>query len=287
LPHAQIWSDNHNNQSKRLLGVFGYSRRAIELVWTTSPAMTIGLALLTLIAGVMPALAAYIGQLIVDSVVAAIALHRDTGRTDTSNILIYIGLEALTVVILSAAQRGISVIQSLFRALLGQRVNVMILEKALELQLAQFEDSEFYDKLTRARREASTRPLSLVNKTFSLIQNGIALFSYAVLLVQFSAWMLLILVLGALPVFIAEAKFSGEAFRLFRWRSPETRMQLYLETVLAREDSAKEVKLFQVGEKLLQRYKDIFFKLYDKDRALSIRRDFWGFVLGLVGSIAY
>ena len=59
------------------------------------------------------------------------------------------------------------------------------------------------------------------------------------------------LLLAGLPAFVAETKFSGDAFRLFRWRSPETRMQLYLETVLAREDHAKEVKLFGLGPLLL------------------------------------
>ena len=71
----------------------------------------------------------------------------------------------------SLAQRGISLAQSLLRAQLGQRVNVMILEKALTLDIQQFEDSEFYDKLTRARREASSRPISLVTETFGLVQS--------------------------------------------------------------------------------------------------------------------
>ena len=148
---------------------------------------------------------------------------------------------------MAGAQRGLSLCQALLRAQLGQRVNVMILEKALTLELQHFEDSEFYDKLTRARREASSRPLSLVMRTFGLAQNAISLLSYAVLLVRFSPWTMLVLLLAGLPAFIAEAKFSGDAFRLFRWRSPETRMQIYLETVLAREDHAKEVKLFGLG----------------------------------------
>ena len=109
----------------------------------------------------------------------------------------------------------------------------MILEKALTLELAHFEDSEFYDKLTRARREASSRPLSLVTRTFGLVQNAISLLSYGSLLFQFSSWAVAALLLAGLPSFFAETKFSGDAFRLFRWRSPETRMQLYLETVLA------------------------------------------------------
>ncbi len=153
----------------------------------------------------------------------------------------------------------------------------MILEKALTLELAHFEDSEFYDKLTRARREASSRPLSLVMRTFGLAQNAISLVSYGTLLAHFSPWAVAVLVLAGLPAFVAEARFSGDAFRLFLWRSPETRMQHYLETVLAREDHAKEVKLFGVGPLFLQRYRDIFGKLYREDRNLTIRRDTWGF----------
>jgi ATP-binding cassette subfamily B protein len=195
-----------------------------------------------------------------------------------------IGLEALVVIAVAATQRGISASQSLLRALLGQRVNVMILEKAMTLELAHFEDSEFYDKLTQARREASSRPLSLVNRTFGLVQNAISLTSYSVLLFAFSPWAVVILIAAGLPSFFAEAKFSGDAFRLFRWRSPDTRMQMYLETVIAREDGVKEVKLFQLGPRLLQRYRDIFQKLFVEDRKLTIRRDTWGFLLGLLST---
>jgi len=272
--------------ARGFFGVFRYSRRALELVWTTSRPLTIALAVLTLVAGALPAAVAFVGALIVDSVVTAIRLHDATGVAQYTEVLRYVALEALIVAALAAAQRGISLCQSLLRAQLGQRVNVMILEKALTLELQHFEDSDFYDKLTRARREASSRPLSLVMRTFGLVQNGVSLVSYAVLLVQFSPWAVVVLLLAGLPAFIAEAKFSGDAFRLFRWRSPETRMQMYLETVLAREDHAKEVKLFELGPLLLGRYRGIFEKLYSADRDLTVRRDSWGFALGLVGTLA-
>jgi len=262
-------------------GVFRYSRRALDLVWTTSRALTVALAVLTLVAGSLPAAVAWVGAQIVDAVVAA-----SRGAGDASRVLELVALEGAIVAAIAAAQRGLSLCQSLLRAQLGQRVNVMILEKALTLELQHFEDSEFYDRLTRARREASSRPLSLVMRTFGLAQNAISLVSYGVLLVQFSPWAVVVLLLAGLPAFIAEAKFSGDAFRLFRWRSPETRMQLYLETVLAREDHAKEVKLFGLGPRLLGRYRDIFERLYREDRALTIRRDVWGFALGLVATLA-
>ena len=276
-----------NPPAKRFLDVFRYSRRALELVWTTSKRLAMIFALLTLIAGVLPAAVAWIGQLIVDGVVTAMGQHQQTGSAETTFVLLFVAAEAGIVALIAGTQRGISTCQALLRALMGQRINLMILEKALTLKLAHFEDSEFYDKLTRARREASTRPLSLVTRTFGLVQNGISLTSYALLLVQFSPWAVLILIAGGIPEFLAEAKFSGDKFRLFRWRSPETRMQMYLETVLAREDYAKEVKLFRLGPKLLQRYQAIFAKLFAEDRRLTLRRDSWGFVLGLLGTAAF
>jgi ATP-binding cassette, subfamily B, bacterial len=261
-------------------GVFRYSRRAIDLVWSTNRTLFVALALLTVAAGLLPAPVPWVAAQIIDAVVSA----RNAPLGGVTRVLRLVLIEALLVAALAGVQRGLSLCQALLRAQLGQRVNVMILEKALTLELQHFEDSEFYDKLTRARREASSRPLSLVMRTFGLLQNLISLLSFAALLVRFSPWTVLILVIAGLPAFIAEAKFSGDAFRLFRWRSPETRMQTYLETVLAREDHAKEVKLFGLGPRLLQRYRDIFSRLYREDRALSIRRDGWGFGLGLLAT---
>lgn len=285
---------NHSNSQgeksslpRRFYDIFRYSCRALELVWSTSRKLALVFACLTLIAGILPAVVAWIGQLIVDGVVRSIDLFQQTGQADTDMVLVYVFVEAAIIIVIGGSQRGISTCQALLRALMGQRINLLILEKALTLKLAQFEDSEFYDKILRARREASTRPLSLVTGTFGLVQNAISLASYAVLLIQFSPWAVLILISGGIPEFLAEAKFSGDKFRLFRRRSPETRMQMYLETVLAREDYAKEVKLFQLGPKLLQRYRNIFAKLFAEDRALTLRRDFWGFVLGLLGTAAF
>src|SRR5690606_2827296 len=216
---------------KDILSVYQYSGRALDLVWTTSKGLTVALAVLTLVGGLLPAAVAYTGKLSVDAVVAAAA---SGDAADRWLAIEYVMWEAGLIVAMAAAQRGLSVIQSLFRALLGHRVNVMILKKALTLDLEQFEDSEFYDKMTRARREASSRPLGLVNKTFVAVQNAIAIVTYLGLLLQFSGLAVLVLIIAAIPAFVVETRYSGEAFRLFRWRSPETRKQAYLEMVLAR-----------------------------------------------------
>ena len=270
----------------RHFAVFAYTRRAVGLVWATNARLAIALALLTLAAGLLPAAMAWVGKLIVDGVVLQMNAVRGGAAADYWAVLRLVLLEGGIIALLNVAQRGINACQSLLRAQLGQRVNEMILEKALTLDLSQFEDAEFYDKLQRARREASSRPLSLVMRSFALFQQLISLISFSILIAQFSIWAMVLLIAAGLPAFVAETKFSGDAFRLFRFRAPESRLQNYLEIVLAREDHVQEVKLFGLGPLLLQRYRDIFKKIYGEDRALTLRREGWGLILTLVGTAA-
>lgn len=266
------------------LGMYRYGRQAIRLVWETDWRLTLGLGLLTLLAGLLPAAVAYVGKLIVDGVVQA---AQSGLAADRQAVFAYLGLEAVLVATLAGARQGLSLCQSLLRVLLGQKVNVLILEKAQTLPLAYFEDSEFYDKMNRARREASSRPLSMVNRTFGLVQDTLSLMTYGGLLLQFSGWAVVILLGATIPAFLAETQFAGEAFRVFKRRSPETREQVYLELLLAREDYVKEVKLFQLGTMLLQRYRDIFHRIYGEDRDLTVRRSVWSYALGLVSTVAF
>ena len=274
---------------QKSLSIFQFGFKALELVWTTSKILTFAIAIFTLISGLLPAAIAYIGKLIVDSVVLAsqTGLQNGLSVVDRNLALRYVGLEAIALIVLAASQKGLTVCQSLLRVLLGQRVNVLILEKALTLDLAHFEDSEFYDKMSQARSQASSRPLSLISRIFGLFQSALTLLTFSGLLLQFSVWAVAVLVLAAVPSFIAETRFSEHAFRLFRWRSPETRQQHYLETLLAREDYAKEVQLYQLGGMLLKRYQDIFARLYKEDRNLTIQKGFWGYMLGLLSTGAF
>ena len=268
----------------QLLGVFRQLKHGVTLVWTTSRGLSFALGILSLVAGVLPAAAAWVGKLIVDSVVRA----AETGAgEDQRAALTWVAVELAIVAALAAAQKGLSTCQQLLRALLGQRVNELILEKALTLDLAAFEDSELYDRMTRARREASQRPLSLVMRSFQLAQHSFSLIAYGGLLLQLSVWMFVVLVVAAVPSFFVETWFSADAFRLFTWRAPETRKQNYLEVLLAREDFAKEVKLFDLGPVFLDRYREIFKQLYAEDRTLALRRGAWGFALGLLSTVAF
>ena len=278
---------NTNGAVSRFLGVFRYSAVAMRIVWDTSAPLMIAMALTTLIVGLLPAAIASVGGLFVDAVAGALRSSSVTADSAKSEALTFVYIEVGLVLLMTAAQQANTVCQAVLRVLLGNKINVMILEKALTLELAHFEDAEYYDKLVRARREASSRPLSLVTKTFDLIRNVISLIAIGAFLFQFSPYAVLLLSIAGVPAFIAEAKFSGEAFRVNKRRSAERRMQIYLEMVLTREDGVKEVKLLQLGKIFLQRYIDIFLAIYKEDRSLVLRRGIWGYGLGIIASGAF
>ena len=245
------------------------------------------MAISTLVTGVVPAAIASVGGLFVDAVANSLQQNANDFSDFRQEVLIYVLIELGLVLLLTASQRLNMLCQSILRALLGNKINVMILEKALTLELGHFEDSEYYDKLVRARREASSRPLSLIVKTFDLFRDVITLVTIGIFLFQFSAWASILLLIAGVPAFAAENKFSGEAFRNQRRRSAERRLQVYLEMVLTREDGVKEVKLFQLGKHFLKRYIDIFNRIYREDKSLVLRRTAWGYIFGLLASLSF
>ena len=261
----------------RLRDSFAHTPRTLKLVFRSSPRGSLLLAVLTLAAALLPLAVAYAGKKIMDAVVAG-------SRDETLRwVLIELGvvcLQALTM-------RGLALTRSLIGARLGLDINGMILEKALSLELRHFEDPEFYDQLTKARREASSRPLSVVSESFQLLQNAITLAGYIVLLIKFSGLAVLGLIIAAIPATIAEVRFSSAAFRMRNWRSPDARKLNYLEYVLANDDHAKEVKLFGLGPILLERYRALGESFYEEDKKLAVRRAGWAYGLSLIGTGAF
>jgi ATP-binding cassette, subfamily B, bacterial len=269
---------------REFLGVFRYSRRALELVWTTSRRLTLILAVVTVLAGVLPAAIAYVGALIIDAVVAAARLYQDSGTAQYREVMTFVALEGGLVAALAGAQRAVCLPVAAPGAArpAGQRHDPREGAAARAgavrgLRVLRQADARAPRGLEPAAvaGDADLRPRperglagQLRRAAGAVLRLGGA-----------------VLVLAGLPAFLAEAKFSGDAFRLFRWRSPETRMQMYLETVLAREDHAKEVQLFGLGPRCSSATAPSSQKLYREDRNLTLRRDGWGFVLGLIGTL--
>ncbi|MDQ3033354.1 MAG: ABC transporter ATP-binding protein/permease [Myxococcota bacterium] len=272
-----LWRD-----PARMRQALADSTRTFRLVFTTHRPLAIALFGLGAIGGAVPAAIAWTARWIVDAIVRA--LEAPEARRE---VLIAVAVELGLVLLASAIKRAQHISGSFLRALLAQRVNEQILEKALHLELADFEDPKLYDRMSQARREASSRPLDHVTGAIGLAQNTMALAGLAALLIPISPLAVIAIVIAAIPSFIGETRFSKDAFRLFKWRAPESRKQNYYEMMLARADYAKEVKLFGLGRLFLDRYREIFWKLWNADRHLTLRRGAWGFLLAGIGTLAF
>ena len=260
-----------------LRGTLEFTPRTLGLVFRSSRSGTLAVGGLSLLSSLLPLGVAYVGKRIVDAVVA-----RDAGQA-----LRWVTVELACVAAMSLASQGLTLTRQIVGARLGLDINLLILKTATGLELSHFEDSEFYDRLTRARREASQRPLSVVTRCFQLLQNSLSLVGFAALLLHFSYWAVGALLLSAIPATISELRFSNQAFRLRNWRSAESRKLLYLEHVLANNEHAKEVKLLGLGPLLLDRYQNLGETFYQEDRELNVRRGRWAYLLSLCATATF
>ena len=256
---------------------FAHAPHTLALVWESSRAGTLALGLLTLGSAALPLAIAFTGKAIIDGVVA----H------DAHATVRWVAVELGLIALQAAFERSLSLVRQTLGARLALDINVRILDKALALELKHFEDPDFYDRLTRARREASSRPVSVVTELFRLGQNVLTLAGYVGVLVGWSGLAVVALMFAAFPAAVSEMRFSGAAFRMRNHRSPDARRLNYLEYVLANDEHAKEVKLFALGRTLLDRYRALGERFYAEDKRLATQRTGWGYALSLLGTFAF
>jgi ATP-binding cassette subfamily B protein len=258
--------------------------RALGLVWQASKPASVGLGALTLVQAALPASMAWVGKLIIDAVV-----HASTSPGEASRAVVwrYVWFELGLALVALIISRLATYNREVLRVRLGNLINEQLLEKSLTLELKHFEDSNTYDIMQNARREASSRPLSLAMDAVLVVKNVLMLGSFAVLLFNVSWWSALVLIAAAVPAFIAETKLSTDAFRLYSWRAPEGRKLNYLEWILTRDSHVKEVKLFGLGNLILGRYRALFAKFLSEDQRLARKRLVYGALLGALSLGAF
>ncbi|MBI3359863.1 MAG: ABC transporter ATP-binding protein, partial [Chloroflexi bacterium] len=280
------WRDWLAERAQKIRDAAANIPRAFQLVWEGHKGAAVAMAVFTLIGALLPASQAWVGKLIVDTVVNSI--RAQTGAMAGLRAAVpYLAAEFVLLVTQAAVGQARSLAEHVLHARMNMSINTRIIRKALSLDLSYFENAEFYDKLRNARREADWRGLQIVNGGFYLIQNTITLISFAALIVRFNPWLAVILFAATLPAFIAQSQFADLNFRLLTWRAPEFRKVQYLEYLLTVDDSAKEIKLFGLGEPLLKRYLDLSWKFLREDQALAQKRSLASLGWGLAATLSY
>ncbi|HYS70217.1 MAG TPA: ABC transporter ATP-binding protein [Gemmatimonadaceae bacterium] len=266
---------------KERLEALRYLPALFRLIWRTHRGYTLAIVLLRVVRSVVPVATFWVGKLILDSVIAAKA-----GTGSLTQIWRYLALELLIVLSGEILARASSLIESLLGDLFSNAMSVELMEHAAKLDLAQFEDPEFYDHLERARRQTVGR-IALLSLLLSMSQDALTLVTLAGALIAYNPWLLLLLAVAVIPSFLGETHFASLGYSLlFRW-TPERRQLDYLRYVGASDKTAKEVQMFGLAPWLTERYRDLSQRFYEENRNLSIRRGVVSALLSILGTIGY
>ncbi|NLE93007.1 MAG: ABC transporter ATP-binding protein [Chloroflexi bacterium] len=259
---------------------------AFRLVWAASRMNTLISFGLTPITALLPAAQSWVGKMIVDSILGAINQSADV-NTGLRMVLPYVAME-FGLLLLGTVLNSIKFLSnSILQSHLTNHINTLIIKKAISLDLQFFEDPVFYDTMQNARRRADASALAIMNSILQIVQQTITLVSLIVLLVRFSPWLALLVILAAIPNFVSHSRFAEMAFRAFTRRAPEARLLNYIETLLTSNESVKEIKLFGLGEPLLERYRQLFTAFFEEDREISRKNTVASLGWGLLSNLAY
>lgn len=253
-----------------------------KLVWQTSRWMTVVNALLRIIRSAMPLGLLYVGKLIIDQVVAVSHEH----VKDMAYLWQLVGLEFTLAILTDALSRAITLMDSLLGDLFSNYTSVRIMEHAATLDLDQFEDSVFYDKLERARQQTVGRTI-LLSQVMSQVQDLITMGFLAVGLMAFNPWLIVLLLIAIIPAFLGESYFNDQSYALTRGQTPERRELDYIRYLGASDETAKEVKIFDLSAFIIDRFRLLSDKFYGDNRRLSIKRSLWGTFFAMLGSLGY
>lgn len=259
--------------------------KALRLVWKATPGFATINAIVTVVQGVLPAIALYFSKAIVDGVIGDLPPQFLSTRAKTEHIIVLVALWFGVQLLSSLLQTISQLITTLQSDLLTNKISVMLMEKANTLDLSYFENAQFYDKLENARREAGYRPGQMVNQLFGLLRSVVTLLSVIGVLASLSWWLVLLVIAVSIPSFIYQAKYSGQFFALLTGRAPEQRKLNYLGYLLTTDSPVKELRIFGLHGTLLERYRQVFAKFYRENRSLTVRRTSSQFALGALGTV--
>jgi ATP-binding cassette, subfamily B, bacterial len=265
--------------------------RFFRMIWAVSPPLTTINVVLRLFQAAVPLLMLYAGKEIVDAVLAAIAQHQNPSVPGAASAYVdaiwyWIGVELVLALVSSLMGRGITLSDSLLGDMVNNDSSVRIIRHAATLDLYQFEDPTFYDKLERARTQTAGRT-ALMSMVLSQGQDFITIAFLVGGLVAFNPWLLLILVLAVIPSFIGESRFNAHSYSLSHSWTPERREIDYLRYIGASNETAKEIKIFGLEHFIADRFKDISDRYFLANQRLAIRRAAWGALFSALGTLSY
>ncbi len=260
--------------------------RLLRLVWTTEPRYVVGILLLRVGRSLVPLAVLWIGKLIVDEVIHAVATAGAGAPVDWVRLVELLAIELLIALAGEGLARASALLESLLGDLFANRTSVELMRHAATLDLEQFENADLYDKLERARRQTVNR-IGLFTLMLGSVQDAITLITLGVALAAYVPWLLVLLVVAVIPSLLGETHFASLGYSLLYSWTPERRQLDYLRYIGASDVSAKELKLFGLSDFLVRRYDRLSHEFYDANKRLALRRSLVSSLLAVIGTLGY
>ena len=254
----------------------------LRIVWDSGRTVVVLGVVFRLIASVLPLGLLWITKLIIDRIVHAITTHQAVAH----RLWWLVAAEFSLAVFGSVLSRGIDFLDALLADKYTRHVSVLVMKHAAQLDLAAYEDPVFYDRLERARVQATDR-LGMIQSIGRLVQQVITTVSLSVAIMLFSPWLLLMLVAGVVPAFLGESHFAFLGYAKNFRQTPIRRQLDYLRVLGGSKEAAKELKLFGLAPFLTERFSRLSNQIYDEDVALARRRLVAGSFLSMIGTAGY
>ena len=254
----------------------------LAIVWRSGPTVvTLGLVF-RLIASLQPIALLYVSKLIIDSIVNILSRHQPI----PAHLWWLVAAEFLIAVLGNVLTRILDYLDSLLADKYTRHVSIQVMKHAAELDLIAYEDPVFYDRLERARVQATDR-LAMIQMLGRLIQQAITTITLSASIIYFSPWLLLLLIAGVLPAFVGESHFAFLGYAKNFRQTPVRRQLDYLRVLGGSKEAAKELKLFGLSKFLTERFTRLSDQVYEENVALSRRKLVAGGFLSIVGSLGY
>ncbi|MDY7011832.1 MAG: ABC transporter ATP-binding protein [Planctomycetota bacterium] len=258
--------------------------QVIQMAWRAWPVGTIIVPILTITAGLLPAISLYFLKKVIDGLILWTGGNPEAGR---QMVFLFLSLEIVSLLLRHGFDFLIQFVQTVLESRLRFCIQDRIMNRAIDLDMSFFETPAFYDKLQRAQREVGFRPFSIIISMVQGAREAITLIGYLAVIVILAWWLVPYLLVASLPALIVQARFGWEGWMIASGRTPKERQMSYLQRLLTSDRDIKEIRLFGLGEYLAKRWKDLFWEFYRQDVQLARRRRLAEFGAVVLETLAY
>jgi ATP-binding cassette subfamily B protein len=253
----------------------------LHFVWESGPSVVFWNIAIRILVAFLPVGIGIIGRFIIDGV-NRIRVNLPLPQ----HFWWLVGAEMALAVLTGILSRAVDYFDNLLADRYTHHVSVEVMRKAAALDVTVYEDPIFYDRLERARVQATDR-LAMIQQMGRLIQQTVTAMAFSAVLIRYSPFLLLLLIAGILPAFLGESHFAFLTYAKNFRQTPARRQMDYLRQVGGSKEASKELKLFNLSEYLTERFTALSLGIYNENVALNRRRLFWGGLLAVVGQLGY